>query len=187
MTRRFRADRPALRPYVLALFAVLSIAPSALSRERAIKKVEVRSLVTRDDRDMEAALRQTVERELSGVDLSKTPPSMSLVLAASLTRLDTTTGDGRSRASAKVSVTLRDAKRGALLAILDASGTVEDRRAASEVETGAVSAAVRGALKNVPEAIARVQLAMLGASHEARPRRLGPSSLPSSPVRMRRR
>jgi hypothetical protein len=144
---------------LLSLALVLSQA-TALAKEAPIASVEVRTLVEREDRDLREVLREKVESELSRVDLSGAPKGTRLVLSASLVRLETSTKGAASTSSCRVSLVLRDAKRGALRAILDGSALAEDvANAKARVESVAIEGAVRGALRALPDAVKKANLA----------------------------
>jgi len=142
-----------LRPTLCALVAFVTVAAPALAAERPIVAIEAHSLVTREGRDLKGDLRALVQREVDALDFGKTP-SARCVLSASLIKLDTATEGGKTRSSARVSVVLKDAKGGAVRAILGGRATAEDTpSAAARAEASALEAAVRGALKTVPEAV----------------------------------
>jgi hypothetical protein len=104
-------------------------------------------------------LRKDVEAEIAAADWSKLPPRKRYKLSASIITLDASKVDAKTlRASCTVSVAIRDAKRGTLLAILEGRAKVEDLASASpRAQRDALTGAVRGAIGAVPEAIRRAQ------------------------------
>ena len=108
--------------------------------------------------DVVDLVRRDAQSELAAIDWSKRGVRRRVSVSASLVRLESVEGRGVLRASATVSATLRDAKSGALLAVLEGRAQVEDRPAAAAgVERDAVAGAVRGAITAIPEAIRRMQ------------------------------
>ena len=103
-------------------------------------------------------LRTEAESELVSIDWGKRKPKRRVSLSASLTRLDSTQTQKTLQATATVSATLRDARTGALLAILEGRAQAEDRpSAAAAAERDALKAAVRQAVGSIPEALRRMQ------------------------------
>ena len=144
------------RTFSLALLTLATALTSSavLAKEAPIAKVEVRTLVEREDRDLRQVLREKVESELSHVDLSGAPKGSRFVLSASLVRLETSTKGSASTSSCRVSLMLREAERGALRAVLDGSALAEDAATAkARAESFAIEGAVRGALRALPEAV----------------------------------
>jgi hypothetical protein len=103
------------------------------------------------------ALKQDVEAELAAIDWSKSPARRQYKLSASIVALSSTNVDGKvARTSCTVSVSIREAKGGTLLAILEGRSKVEDALAASaRAQRDALTGAVKGAVAAVPEAIRR--------------------------------
>lgn len=104
-------------------------------------------------------LRKDVEAEIAAADWSKLPPRKHYKLSASIVALKAEELDKKTlRASCTVSVSIRDAKRGNLLAILEGRAKVEDlASASSRAQRDALTGAVRGAMAAVPEAIRQSQ------------------------------
>jgi hypothetical protein len=108
--------------------------------------------------DVVELLRRDAQTELAAIDWSKRGVRRKVSVSASLVRLDSVQERGLLRADATVSATLRDARTGALLAILEGRARAEDRPvAAAGAERDALAAAVRGAITAIPEAIRRMQ------------------------------
>ena len=104
-------------------------------------------------------LRKEVEAEIAAADWSKLPPRKHYKLSASIVSLKAEEVDKKTlRASCTVSVSIRDAKRGNLLAILEGRAKVDDLASASaRAQRDALAGAVRGAIAAVPEAIRQAQ------------------------------
>lgn len=115
---------------------------------------EVTTRVTRQGVDLPSAFRDAVVTELSQVDLHDVKKRERVVLSASLMRLDTETKGGRAHTTCVVSATLRRARGGALLAILQGKARAEDTaRQVPSNELAALRAAVRSAVRGIPTAI----------------------------------
>lgn len=140
----------------LIVALALSLVPSSLhAGDRPIVSIEARSLVTRDGRDLTRDLRDAVARELEGLDMTKARKGARFTLSASLTKLETNPrGDGVA-SRARVSLVLKEAKRGALFAVIEGAATAEGARAGDEQsERAALDGAVRGAMTGLPKAVA---------------------------------
>jgi hypothetical protein len=113
---------------------------------------EVSTIVERRDVDLRALLRSSLEQELHALDLSQVPKGRPAILSVSLVSMDTLPSAGDAPVTVcVVSATLRDAKRGAIFAILEGRA-----RGPNDVAPRAiVQTAVRGALARVPEALRR--------------------------------
>ncbi|MCC6645555.1 MAG: hypothetical protein IT374_08300 [Polyangiaceae bacterium] len=143
------------RLVALVSLCALSHAAPAASRDRVIVSVEARSQVARDGRDLSRDLRDAVKKELDGLDMSRAPKDARFVLSASLVTLDTSRRDGAVASRAKVSLALKDARRGALFAVIEGAATAEAGRASGEEsERDALAGAVKGAMAGVPRAVA---------------------------------
>jgi hypothetical protein len=143
-----------LRPLASALlaFAVVAAAP-AHAADRPIVAIEVHSQVQRDGRDYKEELRTALRREVDALDFKGAPRGARYTLSASLLKLDASTEGGKARASARVSVVLKN-ERGAVQAILQGRATAEDApTAARRAEQGALEAAVQSAVKPLPSAV----------------------------------
>jgi hypothetical protein len=162
----------ALAPAIAALLAGSAFAePKAKSTAAELRPAERKlpvSLAEVASRVDEAAiplpnatdlLRKDVEAEIAAADWSKLPPRKHYKLSASIITLDASKVDAKTlRASCTVSVAIRDAKRGTLLAILEGRAKVDDLASASpRAQRDALTGAVRGAIGAVPEAIRRAQ------------------------------
>ncbi len=135
--------------------SLVVLSPVADARDKTIVAIEARSLVARDGRDLSRDLREAVTREVDGLDLTRAPKHARFVLSASLVKLETTQRGDTTATRAKVSVTLKEAKRGALFAVIEGAATAEGGRTGDErAERDALLGAVRGAVKGVPTAVA---------------------------------
>jgi len=151
-----RASGPSARSLRLAASIAISAAAftlPALAGEKRVVIGEVSSRVTRAGVDYEALLRAASEEELSALDLSRVPRGKRVVVSVSLVRLDTLAEPRATDATCEISATLRDARGGALFAILQGKARAESAGAPGEVETTAVHGALHGALARIPEAL----------------------------------
>lgn len=148
--------KPGLRWVPIVLLAFMAIAGAADAGEQPIAAVEVSSRVERQGRDLRSSIKQSVEQNLQRVDWTQTKDRGPFILTTSLVRLDTSTVGDTTRVSCTVSMTVRERKRGTIRAVLEGRGHVESAPAATTMaETEAMNAAVRGAVKGLPEAIRR--------------------------------
>jgi hypothetical protein len=152
--------RPLSRASRVALLACAALAvPVTLSSpldaaERPVVLGEIAAVVKRADVDLARLLRTTLERELSTLDLSRVPRGSHWVLSAALVRLDAETVAGTTRASCVISTTLREAKTGAIRAIMEGRARAEnDPKHSLTAEKGAVTAAAHGAVKSIPDVV----------------------------------
>lgn len=148
--------KPGLRWVSFLLLACMALAPAADAAEQPITAVEVSSRVAREGRDLRSSIRQSVEQNLRRVDWTSAADRGPFILTTSLVRLDTSSSSDATRVSCTVSMTLRERKHGKLRAMLEGRGHVESSPgAAATAEAEAMNAAVRGAVKGLPEAIRR--------------------------------
>lgn len=148
---------PRLRSTPLLGVLALALALSTTSADASVPALsigEVTTRVTRKEVDLPSAFRSAVEVELNQVDLRDVRKRERLVVSASLIRLDTETKDGRAHTTCVVSATLRKARGGALLAILQGKARAEDTaRQVPSNEMAALRAAVHSAVVGIPTAM----------------------------------
>ena len=143
---------PTLSVMLLAMF----LSAMADGASHPIATVEVSTRVAREGRDLRAVLKSKVERQLQSVDFSSAREGGPFVLSTLLVRLDTDTSQGAAKVTCSVSMTLRDQKRGVLRALVEGRSHSEDRaESATQAEDEALRMAVRGAVRNLPDAIRR--------------------------------
>lgn len=110
--------------------------------------------ITTSKPDVQSELESAVKSELGRVDLSSVRASDRYVLSAALVKLKTVTGSDQVETSCVVSATLTREKSGALHAVLEGRARATDgKQAQKDAELAALRAAVRSAIKRVPEAI----------------------------------
>lgn len=110
--------------------------------------------VQRADPDLQRAFRGMVVRELGRLDLSVVHCQEHFVLSAALVKMSTRERSGHAESTAVVSATLRRARGGALHAVIQGRARVsDDPKQRRIIELTALRAAVRNALRRVPEAI----------------------------------
>jgi hypothetical protein len=95
-----------------------------------------------------------LEQELPGVDVGKPRPKPT-VLSVSLVRMERTpSGGNKAQVSVLVSATLRDKKKGAVVAVVEGRARAEnEERLVELLEHATLKSAVRGALSRLPEAL----------------------------------
>jgi hypothetical protein len=113
---------------------------------------EISSSVTRGDVDLRALLRSASEEELRALDWSQIRTTKRAIVSMSLVRMDTVASRDSKATTCVVSATLRDAKRGAIFAILEGRARATSDPSAA-IERSAIQTAVRGALARIPEAL----------------------------------
>jgi len=124
------------------------------ARSQPIALGEVTTRVTRDGLDLPGAFRDAVETELERMDLRDAKKQERMVVSASLVRLDTETREGRAWTTCVVSATLRKARDGALVAVLQGKARAEDSASQAPAnELAALRAAVRSAVRGIRTAI----------------------------------
>ncbi len=115
---------------------------------------EVSAKVESTVADLAGVLRRAAFAELAALDMRGVTTTKHYVVSVSVVRLDRESTEKGSAATCIVSAVLRDAKRGALLVVLEAKARAEDvTKHLSDTETSAVRGAVRGALLRLPEAL----------------------------------
>jgi hypothetical protein len=147
--------RPGFRLSVY-LFAttLLSHTPSSAAPPRVTIAVgEVSAKLAGADSNTESFMRELVSREVDRLRLQG-GRSDAYVLSASLTRFDAAREKDGCRASSVVSATLRRSADGAILAVMHGRGRAEGGRdELAETRSASLEAAVRGAVRHVPEAL----------------------------------
>jgi hypothetical protein len=122
------------------------------SSPEAVALGEVSSVIERRDVDLRAMLRASAEEELRALDLKGVPVARRSILSVSLVRMDTAHATGDTDVTTCiVSATLRDAKRGAIFAVLE--GRAHGDSGAGD--RAILRTAVRGAVARIPEALRR--------------------------------
>jgi hypothetical protein len=144
-----------MRLLVPLLALVLSFAPASTAAQPPITIGEVTSEVVREDVDMNLVVRGVLEQELPGVDVAKPARPRPAILSLSLVRMDREAApDNKAQVTCVVSATVRDQKKGALLAVLEGRARAEnEERLVVLLERAALKSAVRGALARLPEAL----------------------------------
>lgn len=134
--------------------AVVLVPSLALATAAAAESPVVLGKVTAKEPRLEQPFRRTIEDELLHVDLTGIRADSGFVLSAALVRIETHADGDRSQSRCVVSATITQKKSGALKAVIEGRGRVEDGRAASNAaELAAMQAAVRSALVRLPEAL----------------------------------
>jgi hypothetical protein len=136
----------------VASTALMTIVTFAQAAGEPVALGEVSSSVTRGDLDLRALLRSASEEELRAVDWTQVHTSRRAILSMSLVRMDSIASRDSKATTCVVSATLRDAKRGAIFAILEGRARATSDPSAP-VERSTIQTAVRGALARIPEAL----------------------------------
>jgi hypothetical protein len=142
----------------VGIFVVLGAALCALSVDAVAKSPpvalgEVQNRAAKGDVRIDKTLRTAVEHELRTLDLSNVRGSERYVLSATLTKSDVTAKDRTAESTAVVSATLRQARGGALRAIIEGRAKAVEDGEGRSAQISAVKAAVRSAVRRVPEAL----------------------------------
>lgn len=146
-----RAKTLRARVCVVAWLVLASVASHAGAGAPPLAIGEVKA--TTPAGEFGPALKQALREELSQASLP--PRRAQLVLSATLVKLTAEKKDGSVRATAVVSLALRRARDSTLHAMLSGKATAEE--AADSVEQtrdSALRAAVRSALRGLPQAVA---------------------------------
>jgi hypothetical protein len=112
---------------------------------------EVATRVSRSGIDLPTVVRRALERELEIVVLKT--HGKRYVISASLVRLEENPSPSGARIEGTVSVVLREAKGGAIRAIVEGRGRTEVEAASAALELGVVEAAARAAVAALPDAV----------------------------------
>ena len=153
--------RPLVRRCVraLSIVALAFVAQTALAgaKDKAVS-VEANSTVTREGRDLAATVRESAEKQVASLDMTKVPKASRFVVSASLVALETDVKTENAVIDARVSVTIRDGRTGALRAMLSGRAKAETmRRAVVLGEDRAIEAAVESAMSRLPEVLRKVR------------------------------
>jgi hypothetical protein len=117
-----------------------------------IDKVEVSTPAAPDEPNVAREFSQVVHRELGQMKLPG--DARGYILSAALTQFETRSEQRTVEAQAAVSLTLRDKQGGTIRAILSGRAkTIDSREERRRAQQVAMGAALRSALKRLPEAI----------------------------------
>ncbi|MEO6418641.1 MAG: hypothetical protein ABIP39_04500 [Polyangiaceae bacterium] len=135
------------------VFAAIASSATAGAKEHPVALGEVSTAVVRGDRQLDAMLRATLEKELGELDFSRVRGKAPAILSVSLVRMDSEATSKGKVATCVVSATLRTARGGAIFAILEGRSHTEDGAPSRIREESLIKSAVHGALGRVPEAL----------------------------------
>lgn len=135
------------RLLALSAAAVLSLVASSASATEPPAPIAVGEIAESAGIDS-AAVRTTAEGEIAQIDPSKLPLKRRFVVSLSLAR--SAIGDA---VACTVNAMLRDAKTGAMIAIIEA-GAQAQGTTSDEVAKRVAHAAVRSAMRRIPTALA---------------------------------
>ncbi len=144
-----------LRAPLLALVASLSIASSPGRAAAAEPRVTLGDVSGRTQSgEYTRSLRAALADEFSQANVSRASGRDRFVLSVTLVKLSAEHRDGSARATAVVSMTLRRARENTLHALLSGRATAEESSAnVDSVRDSALRAAVRSALRRLPDAV----------------------------------
>jgi len=138
--------------FLFASLATLSARVAAVSPTVAVG--EVSAHVAGADASTETVLRGLVTREIQHLRLDQSRRDEGYVFSASLVKFDARATRDGARATCVVSGVLRRAGSGAIVAMMQGRGAAEDGRTAlASVKAEALEAAVRGAVRHLPDAM----------------------------------
>jgi hypothetical protein len=99
-------------------------------------------------------LRSALEREIEALDLHAAPHGRRFVASASLVRLETDSTGSALRASCVVALVLREARGGAIVAMVEGRARAEgDWAGLATAESLAIGAAAHGAAQALPQVV----------------------------------
>jgi hypothetical protein len=137
---------------------VLPVTSSAAAGESGVALGEVSSRVARDGVDFEGLVRAASLEELGALHLeAHVEPGATprrVIVSVALVRLDTSAAGRVTDARCKVSATLRNARSGALFAVVDGQARASGGEAREEVERSAMHGALQSAFGRLPEVLA---------------------------------
>jgi hypothetical protein len=148
-----RRCRALLGPCLLFAFVGMVFSPTAAAHGPTVAVGEVSTRAKGADARTEQVFRALVSRELDRLRFDRKGRDESYVFSAALVRFDATTSRDGARATCVVSGVLRRANSGVIVAMMQGRGAAEDETDALEgAKSRALEAAVRGAVRHVPEA-----------------------------------
>jgi hypothetical protein len=108
--------------------------------------------------DVTVILRKDVETELDAIDWRKAGASRRYHVSAALVRLDSVRAAGALTVTCAVSATLRDAREGRVVAVVEGRARADDAtESVAATQRDALAVAARSAVIALPEAIRRVE------------------------------
>jgi hypothetical protein len=141
---------------VLALFA-LSTSVAAAAK---IKLLSIGEVVTSQPRARGklGLVRTSLEQELETIDWRKSTRNKPYVVSVSIVNLQTETTRDKVATTCELSTTVRLAKNGSVVAILNQRARAENEPVyAKSVEDGAIRAAASAAIRKIPSALERAK------------------------------
>lgn len=136
----------ARRFLALSAAAAITFAAASASATEPPKPIAVGEIAESAGIDS-AAVRATAEGELAELDVSKLPAKRRVIVSLSVAR--SSVGDG---VACHVNAMLRDAKSGAMIAIIEA-GAQAQGTTSDEAAKRVWNAAVRSAMRRIPTAL----------------------------------
>lgn len=134
------------RLFVLSAAAAITFATASASATEPPKPIAVGEIAESAGIDS-AAVRATAEGELAEIDVSKIPAKRPVIVSLSVARSAVAGG-----VACHVNAMLRDAKSGAMIAIIEA-GAQAQGTTSDEAAKRVWNAAVRSAMRRIPNAL----------------------------------
>jgi hypothetical protein len=135
--------------------ALSVVTASGAAGDKPIVIGEVSSQVAREGVDYATLIRAASEEEVRALDVSHVPRGKHVIVSVALVRMDTFAEPRTTDATCEISATLRDAKRGAVFAILEGRARAKADGAPNTVELSALQGALHGALARIPDVLRR--------------------------------
>ena len=133
---------------------LVTMAPALVARDKPVVIGEVSSQVARRGVDYASLVRSVSEEELRGLDWSRVPHGKRVIASIALVRMDTFEEPRTTDSTCEISATLRDARGGAVFAILEGKARAKTDGAITS-EMDALHGALHGALARIPEVLRR--------------------------------
>lgn len=103
-------------------------------------------------------VRSTLEKELETIDWRKSTRNKPYIVSVSIVRIDTQTTRDKVSTTCELSTTVRLARDGSVVAILNQRSRAENEPVyAKSVEEGAIRAAASAAIRKIPVALERAK------------------------------
>jgi hypothetical protein len=147
--------RPAVS-LTLALFAFAAATVSTSAEAAKTKLVSIGEIVSAAPKGKAKLdlVRSALEQELDSIDWRKSTRMKPYVVSVSVVTLETETTRDRVATTCELSTTIRSAKSGSVVAIVNQRVRAENGPAyARAVEDGAVRAAASAAIRKIPDAL----------------------------------
>lgn len=146
--------RPAVA-LVVTLFTFASVSLSTAAQAAKTKLLSIGEVVSTSasGRAKLDLVRSTLEQEADAIDWRKSTHK-AFVVSVAVVKLETATAQGKVATTCELSTTVRNAKTGAVVAVVSQRARAENAaRNARSVEDGAIVAAASAAIRQLPTAL----------------------------------